>query len=165
MKIMKYILFSIDYIEYDVTVQIFSLQDGVCERVRVCVSAWAKEIKPATLRAACFFDVRVKTHIRFYLQDGDFHSKKWGYSIQSLVVLGWGSFQLVRTFTFPMNNFSPQFQSNSIPQYFRKVFVLPLLELLKMAMLSPKLGPTTQISPHKFHPATKPITPNPSKLI
>ena len=64
----------IDRIEYDVTVQIFALQDGVCERVRVCVCA--VEIKPGTLHAACFFDVRVKTRIWFDLQDGDFHSKK-----------------------------------------------------------------------------------------
>ena len=50
---------TIDRIEYDVTVQISALQDGVCERVRVCVRACAVEIKPGTLRAACFFDVRV----------------------------------------------------------------------------------------------------------
>ena len=42
----------------------------------VCVRACAVEIKPRMLRAACFVDVRVWTHIRFALQDGDFHSKK-----------------------------------------------------------------------------------------
>ena len=48
------------------------LQDGVCERLRDC----AIEIKPGTLRAACFIDVRVETRIGFDLQDGNFHSSK-----------------------------------------------------------------------------------------
>ena len=47
---------QIDRIEYDITVQISALQDGVCERVRV--HACAVEIKPGSLCAACFFDVR-----------------------------------------------------------------------------------------------------------
>ena len=67
-----YVLYCIDRIEYDVTVQI----DGVCERVRVGVRACAVEIKPGTLRAACFFDVSVLTRSRFDLQDGDFLSRK-----------------------------------------------------------------------------------------
>ena len=49
---------GIDRTEYDVTVQIFALQDGVCEHVHVCVQACVVEIKPGTLRAACVFDVR-----------------------------------------------------------------------------------------------------------
>ena len=46
----------IDRIEYDVTVQMADLQDGVCERVCVYVRACAVEIKPGTLHALCFFD-------------------------------------------------------------------------------------------------------------
>ena len=48
----------IDRIEYDVTAQMTALQDGVCERVWgcVCVRECVVEIKPGTLRAACFFD-------------------------------------------------------------------------------------------------------------
>ena len=57
-------------IEYDITVKISTLQDGVC--ARVCTI----EIKPGMLRDTCFIDVRVWTRIRFDLQDGDFHSKK-----------------------------------------------------------------------------------------
>ena len=60
--------FAIDRIEYDITVQISDLQDGVCERLRVC----AVEIKPGMLHAVCFDDVRVWTRIRFAIQDGDF---------------------------------------------------------------------------------------------
>ena len=45
-------LSGIDRIEYDVTVQISAKQDGVCERVCVCVHACAIEIKQGTLRAA-----------------------------------------------------------------------------------------------------------------
>ena len=41
-----------DRIEYDVTVQISDLQDGVCERVRACVLACAVEIEPGMLGAA-----------------------------------------------------------------------------------------------------------------
>ena len=37
----------------------------------VCASC-VIETKPATLRAARFFDVRIKTRIRFALQDGEF---------------------------------------------------------------------------------------------
>ena len=40
--------------------------------VRVCVRACAVEIKTGMLRAACFYDVRVWTRVRFALQDGDF---------------------------------------------------------------------------------------------
>ena len=47
-----------------------------CLSVCVCVRARAVEIKLGTLRAAHFFDVRVWTHVRFDLQDGDFHGKK-----------------------------------------------------------------------------------------
>ena len=44
-------------------------------RVRAC----SVEIKPGTLRAACF-DVRIQTRIRFDLQDGDFqYSLQVGY--------------------------------------------------------------------------------------
>ena len=50
---------SIDRIEYDVTIQISALQHGVCERVREPVRTCAVDIKPGTLRAACFIDVRV----------------------------------------------------------------------------------------------------------
>ena len=51
---------AIDQIEYDVTIQTSVPQHhGVCERVRVGVRAWAKEIKPVMLRADCFIDVRV----------------------------------------------------------------------------------------------------------
>ena len=49
----------IDRIQYDVTVQIFALQDGVCRRVCVGVRVCAIEIKPGMLRAACFFDVHM----------------------------------------------------------------------------------------------------------
>ena len=43
--------------------------------MRGCVRACAVEIKLGELHDACFDDVRVWTHIRFALQDGDFNSK------------------------------------------------------------------------------------------
>ena len=42
---------GLDCIEYGVTVQISALQHGVCAHVRVCVRAFAVEIKPGMLRA------------------------------------------------------------------------------------------------------------------
>ena len=44
---------TIDRIEYDVTVQIFALQDGICERVRV--RACGVEIKPGVLRVSLMY--------------------------------------------------------------------------------------------------------------
>ena len=49
---------TIDRIEYDVTVQIFALQDGICERVRVCVRACGVEIKPGVLHASLLYACR-----------------------------------------------------------------------------------------------------------
>ena len=58
---------AIERIEYDVTVQISALQNGVCARVRGGV---------LTGNAAYIADIRVWTRIRLDLQDGDFQSKK-----------------------------------------------------------------------------------------
>ena len=44
---------SIDRIEYDFTIQISDLQNGVCAHVRACVRACAVKIKLGMLRAAC----------------------------------------------------------------------------------------------------------------
>ena len=56
---------AIERIEYDVTVQISALQNGVCVRGGVL-----------TGNAAYIADIRVWTRIRLDLQDGDFQSKK-----------------------------------------------------------------------------------------
>ena len=47
-----------DRFEYDVTVQIFALQDGVCERVHVFVRPCALEVKPGMLRVSWMYRCR-----------------------------------------------------------------------------------------------------------
>ena len=64
-----------DRIEYDVTAQMFALQDGVCERVRGGVCACALEIKPGTLRASLVYACRRKYGLPYTEQDGNFPSK------------------------------------------------------------------------------------------
>ena len=64
-----------DHIEYDVTLQVFAQQDGVCERVRVCVCACAVEIKPGTLRVSLVYACRRKYCLTYTEQDGNFPSK------------------------------------------------------------------------------------------
>ena len=49
---------SIDSIKCDITVQVFALQDGVCERVSVCVRACAVEIKSGMLRVSLMYAFR-----------------------------------------------------------------------------------------------------------
>ena len=45
-------------IEYDITVQLFAVQDGVCEHVPVCVRACAVEIKLGVLRVSLMYTFR-----------------------------------------------------------------------------------------------------------